>query len=397
MQSNNNILIAQGGGPTNVINQSLVSIINGEKNKNSNILGAINGVRGIIDNNFIKLSKFNDVNLKKIQNTPGAALGSTRDKPDEKYCHEILKILNKKKIKRFYYIGGNDSSDSLRIISNYVKEKNYNTQCIHIPKTIDNDLVKNDHTPGFGSAAKYVAQLFSGINYDVRSLPGVYLGIVMGRHAGFLTAASSLLRKLNSDGPHLIFLPEYPFKIKVFLEQVKRIYDKYGRCIIAVSEGIQDNKGNLISKKIIQNNEYDAHGNIQLSGSGALGDYLSNILKTKLKIKRVRADTLGYAQRSFLGAVSEVDQKEAYDIGLMATKFAIKTSSPFSVAIKERERFDTKYNTKIIMNKLEDVAGKTKVMKKEFYDTKTFNVTKKFRDYCLPIIGKDILDTISII
>ena len=397
MQSNNNILIAQGGGPTNVINQSLVGIINGEKNKNSNIIGAINGVRGIIDNNFIKLSKFNDVNLKKIQNTPGAALGSTRDKPDEKYCHEILKILNKKKIKRFYYIGGNDSSDSLRIISNYVKEKNYNTQCIHIPKTIDNDLVKNDHTPGFGSAAKYVAQLFSGINYDVRSLPGVYLGIVMGRHAGFLTAASSLLRKLNSDGPHLIFLPEYSFKIKDFLEQVKRIYDKYGRCIIAVSEGIQDNKGNLISKKIIQNNEYDAHGNIQLSGSGALGDYLSNILKTKLKIKRVRADTLGYAQRSFLGAVSEVDQKEAYNIGLMATKFAIKTSSPFSVAIKERERFDTKYNTKIIMNKLEDVAGKTKVMKKEFYDTKTFNVTKKFRDYCLPIIGKDILDTLSII
>ena len=397
MQSNNNILIAQGGGPTNVINQSLVGIINGEKNKNSNIIGAINGVRGIIDNNFIKLSKFNDVNLNKIKNTPGAALGSTRDKPDEKYCHEILKILNKKKIKRFYYIGGNDSSDSLRIISNYVKEKNYNTQCIHIPKTIDNDLVKNDHTPGFGSAAKYVAQLFSGINYDVRSLPGVYLGIVMGRHAGFLTAASSLLRKFNGDGPHLIFLPEYPFKIKQFLEQVKRIYDKYGRCIIAVSEGIQDNKGNLISKRIIQNNEYDAHGNAQLSGSGALGDYLSNILKIKLKIKRVRADTLGYAQRSFLGVVSEVDQKEAYNIGLMATKFAIKTSSPFSVAIKERERFDTKYNTKIIMNKLEDVAGKTKLMKKEFYDTKTFSVTKKFRDYCLPIIGKDILDTISII
>ena len=397
MQSNNNILIAQGGGPTNVINQSLVGIINGEKNKNSNIIGAINGVRGIVDNNFIKLSKFNDVDLKKIQNTPGAALGSTRDKPDEKYCHEILKILNKKKIRRFYYIGGNDSSDSLRIISNYVKEKNYNTQCIHIPKTIDNDLVKNDHTPGFGSAAKYVSQLFSGINYDVRSLPGVYLGIVMGRHAGFLTAASSLLRKLNSDGPHLIFLPEYSFRIKAFLEQVKRIYDKYGRCIIAVSEGIKDDKGNLISKKIIQNNEYDAHGNIQLSGSGALGDYLSNILKTKLKIKRVRADTLGYAQRSFLGAVSEVDQKEAYNIGLMATKFTIKTSSPFSVAIKERERFDTKYNTKIIMNKLEDVAGKTKVMKKEFYDTKTFNVTKKFRDYCLPIIGKDILDTLSII
>ena len=128
-----------------------------------------------------------------------------------------------------------------------------------------------------------------------------------------------------------------------------------------------------------------------------MGDYLSNILKTKLKIKRVRADTLGYAQRSFLGSVSEVDQKEAYQIGLMATKFSIKTNSAFSMAIKERKRFDTRYDAKIIMNKLEDVAGKTKIMKKEFYNPKTFNVTKNFIDYCLPIIGKNISDTISII
>jgi len=116
-----------------------------------------------------------------------------------------------------------------------------------------------------------------------------------------------------------------------------------------------------------------------------------------LKIKRIRADTLGYAQRSFLGSVSDVDQKEAYNIGFMATKFSIKIKSPFSMAIKERDRFDTRYNAKIIMNKLEDVAGKTKVMKKEFYNPKTFNVTKKFTDYCLPIIGKDILETIAII
>ena len=164
------------------------------------------------------------------------------------------------------------------------------------PKTIDNDLVKNDHTPGFGSAAKYVAQLFSGINYGKDHTR--YLSWnSYGRHAGFLGAASSLLRKLNSDGA-----PNFPSRIfiqnKRLFRASKRIYDKYGRCIIAVSEGIQDNKGNLISKKIIQNNEYDAHGNIQLSGSGALGDYLSNILKTKLKIKILEL-TLGYAQRSF--------------------------------------------------------------------------------------------------
>jgi len=195
MSSNNNILIAQGGGPTNVINQSLVGIIQEEKKNKSLIIGAINGVNGIINSKFKNLNRLSNDTLKKLQNTPGAALGSTRDKPDTKYCLEVLKVLRKKKISKFYYIGGNDSSDSLNIISNYSKKYNYKLQCIHVPKTIDNDLVLNDHTPGFGSAAKYVALLFAGINFDVKSLPGVYLGIVMGRHAGFLTAATSLLKK----------------------------------------------------------------------------------------------------------------------------------------------------------------------------------------------------------
>ena len=178
MVSNKNILIAQGGGPTNVINQSLVGIIQQENNYKSKILGSINGVNGIINNRFISLNKISDNDLKIIANTPGAALGSTRDKPDKKYCKEILTILKNKKISKFYYIGGNDSSDSLRIISEYAEDIKYNLQCIHIPKTIDNDLVCNDHTPGFGSAAKYVAQLFSGINYDVKSAPVTCLPLV---------------------------------------------------------------------------------------------------------------------------------------------------------------------------------------------------------------------------
>ena len=136
MLGNNNILIAQGGGPTNVINQSLVGIIDGETKTASKIIGAVNGVRGIVDNKFISLSNISEDDLKRIKNTPGAAIGSTRDKPDEKYCIEILKILKKKDIKRFYYIGGNDSSDSLRIISNYAKKTKYQIQCIHIPKTL---------------------------------------------------------------------------------------------------------------------------------------------------------------------------------------------------------------------------------------------------------------------
>ncbi len=396
MISNKNILIAQGGGPTNVINMSLVSIIKEEKKLNSLVVGSLNGVNGIINNRFKNLNKISDNDLKLISQTPGAALGSTRDKPDSKYCLEIFKILKKKKISKFYYIGGNDSSDSLRIISEHSKKIGYDLQCIHIPKTIDNDLVSNDHTPGFGSAAKYVAQLFSGVNYDVKSLPGVYIGVVMGRHAGFLTASSALLKKRDEDGPHLIFIPEVAFSITKFLDRIKKIYNKYGKCVIAVSEGIQDKSNKLISQKIVKSSEYDAHGNVQLSGTGSLGDFLSKQIKLKLKLPRVRADTLGYPQRCFLGSTSEVDQKEAYKIGVFATKFSNKNNNSFSAGILERKSFTKIYKAQFFANSLNDVAGKTKVMKSDFYNKKTSNISKEFLNYALPLIGNKIKETKSI-
>ena len=397
MVSNKNILIAQGGGPTNVINQSLVGIIKQEKKFKSNIYGAINGVNGIINNRFISLNKISERDLNLISQTPGAALGSTRDKPDQKYCLEILNILKKKKINKFYYIGGNDSSDSLRIISEYTKKIDNNIQCIHIPKTIDNDLVKNDHTPGFGSASKYVAQLFSGINFDVSSLPGVYLGIVMGRHAGFLTASASLLRKKESDGPHLVFIPEFSFDVNNFLNKIKNVYNKYGKCILAISEGIQDKNKRLISQKLIKNSEFDAHGNIQLSGSGSLGDFLSQQIKSKLKLPRVRADTLGYPQRCFIGSASEIDQKEAHQIGTFAARYSHKNNHSFSAGILERDTFDKIYKVEFVINSLGDVAGKTKIMKPYFYNKKTNNISKEFLNYALPLIGKKLIKTKSII
>ncbi len=397
MRSNNNILIAQGGGPTSVINQSLVGIVFEERKNNSKIFGSRNGVNGIINNKFIDLSKLSKKDLNTIANTPGAALGSTRDKPDEKYCLEILKILKEKKIERFYYIGGNDSSDSLRIISEFTKRINYKLQCIHIPKTIDNDLVKNDHTPGFGSAAKYVAQLFSGINFDIKSLPGVYLGIVMGRHAGFLTASASLLRKKESDGPHLTFIPEHSFDMNDFLKKIKKVYNRYGRCILAISEGIQDKNKKLITQKIIKKSEYDSHGNIQLSGTGSLGDFLSEQIKSKLKLPRVRADTLGYPQRCFIGSASEIDQKEAYQIGVFAARFSNKNNDSFSAGILERKKFSKIYKIQFTVNSLGEVAGKTKTMTGNFYNKTTNNVSKDYINYALPLIGKKIITTKSII
>ena len=157
--------------------------------------------------------------------TPSSALGSTRDKPDEAYCREIFRVLKAHSITQFHYIGGNDSSDTVHIVSEQARSSGYALRCIHIPKTIDNDLLLNDHTPGFPSAARFVVQAFAGANLDNASLPGVYVAVVMGRHAGFLTAASALARKYPGDGPHLVYLPERDFDVERFLADVKAVYE----------------------------------------------------------------------------------------------------------------------------------------------------------------------------
>ena len=222
--------------------------------------------------------------LENVAATPCSALGSTRDKPDINYCKEIFKVLKAHEIGTFFYIGGNDSSDSLRIISDEAKAQAYPLTCIHIPKTIDNDLMINDHTPGFPSAAKFVARAFAGINQDNRALPGIYLGVVMGRHAGFLTAASSLARQFDDDGPHLIYVPEKEFVVSNFVRDVSYNYHKFGRCVIAVSEGISDATGTPITSQLSPKTERDAHGNIQLSGTGALADLLTSLIKKETNI-----------------------------------------------------------------------------------------------------------------
>ena len=219
----------------------------------------------------------------------------------------------------------------------------------------------------------------------------------MGRHAGFLTASSSILRNKSSDGPHIILIPEFSFNIKDFITSIKSVFNKYGRCIIAVSEGIKNKNNILYSKKIQSSSEYDDHGNIQLSGSGMLGDFLANEVKNKLKISRVRADTLGYSQRCFLGSASEIDQKEAFQIGLKAVSFSNANKDSFSIGIEERKLFSKKYNPKFIVNKLIDIAGKTKIMPGKFYNSKKFDVTNDFLNYCRPLIGKKFPRTTSIV
>jgi 6-phosphofructokinase 1 len=386
----NKILVAQGGGPTAVINQSLVGVVLEARRQRQVdlVYGARHGVKGIVNEDFVDLTQETSHNLELVAATPGSALGSTRDKPDAAYCQRIFEVLRAHGIGHFFYIGGNDSSDTVRIVAEQARAAGYPLRSIHIPKTIDNDLVGNDHTPGFPSAARFVAQAFAGANLDNAALPGVYLGVVMGRHAGFLTAAAALGKKFAEDGPHLIYLPERVFEIERFLAEVQATYQRLGRCVIAVSEGIHDASGRPIITQLAKDLEHDDHGNVQLSGSGALADLLCEEIKAKLGIKRVRGDTLGYLQRSFIGCVSDVDQREAREVGEKAVQFAFHGGRDGSVAIRRSGYYSVDYE----LLPLEAVAGKTRVMEDEFISASGTDVTDAFRLYLRPLLGSAMPD-----
>ena len=381
-------VIAQGGGPTAVINQSLVGVITEAKKyaQVTGIYGAVNGVEGIVNEEFVDLSQETTVNLERIAQTPSSALLSTRVKPDVEYCKKIFEVFKAHDVRFFFYIGGNDSSDTVRILNDQAKVEGYDFRAVHIPKTIDNDLMCNDHTPGYASAAKFVMQAFSGINLDMRSLAGVYIGVVMGRNAGFLTAAAGMAGKRPEDGPHLVYLPERAFCMDKFVADVKDVYDRLGRCVIAVSEGIVDETGMPIVTKYMENIERDDHGNISMSGNSALGDVLARLIKDKLKIKRVRADTFGYIQRCFLGCASEVDQQEAREVGEKAVHFAVAENRSGSICIKRVGDYLVDYE-------LIDfccVAALTKKMPDEFINEEGNNITPTFKNYLRPLLGKNI-------
>ncbi len=383
-----NMLIAQSGGPTMVINQSLVgAVIEAKKHKQiKKIYGSLHGIQGILTENFIDLKKEKVSTLQAVANTPSSGLGSVRMKPTPEDCAKLFAVMKKYNVRFFYYIGGNDSAETAHIVNEEAKKAKYELHCFHICKTVDNDLRQNDHTPGFGSAAKFVACAFMGDNLDNRALPGVKINIIMGRHAGFLTAASALARRYEDDGPHLIYLPERPFSMEKFARDVKKVYKKLGRCVVAVSEGISDKGGTPIAALLTAEVEVDSHGNVQLSGSGALGDRLADYIKNKTKIKRVRADTLGYLQRSFPSVISEVDAREAYGVGQYAVKAAISGDIDGSIAIKRKP--GAKYQAFFKRVPLKSVARETRHMSDKFIAKGNNDVTAAFIKYAAPIVGK---------
>lgn len=383
-----NMVIAQSGGPSMVINQSLVGAVLAARKSTriGKIFGARHGIAGILNDDYIDLRKPTGAMLDAIAATPSSALGSVRRKPTLDDCRAIFEAFKRKNVGYFFYIGGNDSADAARIVAERAAAEGYPLVCYHIPKTIDNDLRNCDHTPGFGSAARFVAMALKGDDLDNRALGGVKIDIIMGRDAGFLTAASALARENKGDGPHLIYLPERAFSLDGFAKDVEAVMKKEGRCVVAVSEGIRDANGTPIAT-LFANGEKDSHGNLQLSGTGALGDFLATHLKKATKITRVRADTFGYLQRSFPGVASVVDQKEARAAGAAAVKAALAgkiTQGTIAIIRKPGKNYVVAFEPQPVQN----AAKIARSMPDNFIAKNGHDVTPVFLNYVRPIVGE---------
>ncbi len=394
MKKSNNMVIAQSGGPSMVINASLVGAVFAAKKAGGRIgriLGARHGIQGILGRDYIDLRKVSAAKLEAVALTPSSALGSCRMKPTADDCRRIFEEFKRLDVGFFFYIGGNDSADAARIIGEEAEKDGYPLVVYHIPKTIDNDLRSCDHTPGFASAARFVACALKGDDLDNRALGGVKIDIIMGRDAGFLTAASALARENSGDGPHLIYLPERPFSLDGFVADVQAAMKRHGRCVVAVSEGIRDADGELLAKRFAAG-EKDSHGNLQLSGTGALGDYLAGYLKKNSEIRRVRADTFGYLQRSFPGIASKVDMKEARQAGGAAVSYALKAArGAKDIQVKgtvglQRAKGRT-YKVTFEAMPAQAAAKFTRSVPDKYIAKSGHDVTKAFIDYVKPLVG----------
>ncbi|MCK4294402.1 MAG: 6-phosphofructokinase [Planctomycetes bacterium] len=383
-----NAVVAQSGGPTGVINASLVGVIEeaGRHPEIENIYGSIHAVVGMVKDDFIDLTNLSAETLELVAASPSSAIGTSRDKPDVEYCARIIEVFKKRNIRYFFYIGGNDSANTAHILNTVADEAKFDIRAFHIPKTVDNDLLVTDHCPGYGTAARFEACALMGDDLDNRALPGVKIDVIMGRDAGFLTAATALGKQRDDDGPHLVYVPERPVSMDKFIGDVDAVMSKLGRCVVTVSEGICDADWVTWAKKLAEQAETDAHGNIQLSGTGALADFLAGQVKSKLKVNRIRADTFGYLQRSFPGIQSAVDVDEARRCGQEAIKLAMEHDNG-SVAIR-RLGNGADYAVELFRTELSSVAEKTKPMPDEFINADGNGITDAFIEYAMPLVGE---------
>lgn len=381
-----NLIYGQSGGPTSVINSSAYGLFK-ETRKHKDIIEKVYamhyGIEGLLNEDIIDIDKYNDEDLKALLTTPGAIFGSNRyklndDITDKEKFDKIINLFKKYNIRYFFYNGGNDSMETILKISRYAKKVGYTLYSIGIPKTIDNDLVLLDHTPGYLSAANFIANSVSEIYYDDFSYKKGRINIVevMGRNTGWLTA-SSKLAELNGAKIDLIYVPEVDFDLDNFLKKSKEIYDKKGHCLVVISEGIHDKNGNIIGKL---KEEEDVFGHTQLGGVSV---YLANLITSKFNIK-TRYIELSLLQRANSIVPSKIDTKEAIKCGAKALEFALKGNNEKIVTIKRVSNTPYKVNYKL--EDIESVANKIKFLPLAYINESLDNISDKFFEYIIPMV-----------
>ena len=380
-----NLLIAQSGGPTAAINSSVCGIIvEAEQRGNiGGIYGAINGILGVLNEEIVDLRQEDPTTILNLRKTPSAALGSCRYKLSERDYTKLMEVFAAHNISYFLYAGGNDSMDTAHKVAQLAAERNYDLHVMGVPKTVDNDLMVTDHCPGYGSVARFnaIAVRDSGLDTEaIYTTDTVKIIETMGRDTGWITASTALGKDCPDSAPHLIYLPERPFVSGKFLEDVKSVYDRLGRVVICVCEGLKDEKGEFVkasTKKI----DMDKFGHSQLGG---VADYLVNLISGKLNLK-ARYDKPGTIQRVSMTCASQTDLEEAYRVGQIAISKAVDGETDKMVTLVRRGNDPYECETGLV--ELEEVALRTKKVPNEFISKDSNFVSKGFLEYAKPLIG----------
>jgi len=380
-----NLLVGQSGGPTAVINSSLCGVVQ-EAMKHEQIqgiYGAVHGVEGILKEQMIDLRQESAETIDLLRQTPSAALGSCRRKLKESDYGRILGIFQKYNIRYFHYIGGNDSQDSSYQISKLATDRGYELRVIGVPKTVDNDLDVTDHSPGYGSVARFIAIATRDAGLDTEAIgvvDTVKIIETMGRNAGWITAGAALAKEEPDDAPHLVYVPERTLDLDQFLSDVQRVYDRLGYAVVAVCEGLKNKKGESIvaSGSAI---DTDSFGQKQ---HGGVGDFFCDVIKNKIQLK-ARCDKPATIQRVSMIAASSVDLAEAYQVGVVAVREAVAGKTDFMVTLVRQP--GKTYSCTTGLATLVDAANKEKKLPDHFINPEGNGLTEAFLDYARPLIG----------
>ncbi len=388
MSIKGNVVVGQSGGPTAVINNSLVGVIQEAKEhaEIGDILGMSHGIAGILNQELIDLRQESDQTLARLRNTPASALGTVRYKVTDEDYERILEVFRAYDVRYFFYIGGNDSADTTHKIHLLAASRGYELHAIAVPKTVDNDLAETDHCPGYGSAARFVATAIRDTAYDTAAMGAsspIKFMEVMGRHAGWLTAAAALAKENPEDAPHLIYMPEHGVTIEQVLEDVKYWYDRLGHCVVAVSEGLRGPKGESLSVRGGAG-EVDAFGHARLGG---IVEVLEEAVNEAYGL-RARYDKPGYLQRSFGSLQSSVDRQEAYEVGRAAVRAALAGESGKMISLIREP--GPRYRSTTGLVELDKVANHERMMPAEFINEAGNGVTEAFLAYARPLIGEPL-------